>query len=82
MHHLNYDNIGHETINDVACLCKGHHLDVHKRRLIVWLFTEEEMKHFKTIAEVICSDPGVSYLAMTKRERRDYKIVSIDDKTQ
>lgn len=76
MHHLNYESIGSETINDVVCLCKGHHLDVHKQRLIIWLFTKEEMEHFDVISKTICSDPGVSYLAMTKRERRGYTVIT------
>lgn len=29
VHHLNYINLGNETINDVTVLCRQHHIRVH-----------------------------------------------------
>jgi 5-methylcytosine-specific restriction endonuclease McrA len=68
IHHLNYDCIGNETINDVVCLCKGCHRSAHRKKLIIWVFTKEEMAHFREIANKICSDETLTYLALQKKE--------------
>ena len=30
VHHMNYDNLGDETEDDVMCLCKGCHAEMHE----------------------------------------------------
>lgn len=62
IHHLNYDNVGNETINDVVCLCKGCHFDAHKGRLTIWKFTREEREHFNQVQHIVCDNPEMSYL--------------------
>lgn len=32
VHHLNYDNRGKESLNDLVCLCSGCHFIMHKKR--------------------------------------------------
>ena len=29
MHHLNYDNVGHETADDLICVCARCHMELH-----------------------------------------------------
>lgn len=68
VHHLNYDCLGKETINDLACLCKGCHLSAHRGRLKIWVFSKEEMKHFDKIQHIVCDSPNVTYYARLQRE--------------
>lgn len=67
IHHLNYNNIGDETINDVVCLCKGCHLKVHRGKIVIFMFTPEELEHFKAIADIVCPDESIEYIAKLKK---------------
>jgi len=71
MHHLNYDCLGKEKMQDIMPLCKKCHFDVHKNRLKIWIFTEEENKAFKKIKHII-TDEQTSYLTFIRKIAKEY----------
>jgi len=65
MHHLNYESLGNEEQIDVVPLCKGCHLAVHRGRLKIWIFTQEEHDAFRKIKNIIC-DENIDYITFIK----------------
>lgn len=56
VHHHTYENLGNEKPHDLFVLCKGCHLKVHKGRMKIVIFTEEEYEMFSKIEDKIISD--------------------------
>jgi 5-methylcytosine-specific restriction endonuclease McrA len=69
VHHINYDNLGNEKLEDVVLLCKGCHIKAHKGKLRVWFFTEEEYEAFQKIKHII-TDNLCDYITFVIKERQ------------
>lgn len=72
LHHLDYGNLGAETVKDVVLLCKGCHLKAHKGKLKIWGFTQEERDAFEKVKHIVC-DNRCSYRFYTYRKETQHE---------
>lgn len=66
VHHISYENLGNETVDDLIVLCKACHLNVHKGRMKIWTIEPEHYEHVIASAKEIC-DPNKDYIIRKRK---------------
>lgn len=49
IHHFNYDNLGKETVNDLACLCEQCHIGIHNSESAILIDPIRNREEFEKI---------------------------------
>lgn len=86
VHHLTYDRLGHELLEDVVVLCNSCHIEEHERQLAIWdrhdqlAITEQELEVSDVTLDWVLSAGRISHAkrarmrkAARAQRRREHK---------